>query len=483
LFLDLAKEQNEYVPPERAQVAAHSSSEAKGDRPGDEFNRRGVWADILEPHGWKVERSYDEVTYWTRPGKTRGVSATTGRCKSELGGDLLYVFTSNATPFDADTAYDKFGAYARLEFSGDLSEAAKKLRAMGYKASEPTAIIGPQPTADRPDDGVMPDRDFATNEDLRKLDLGVKWVWDKWLQFGTVNLLAAEGGLGKTRFMADLCRRSHTGEAWPDGTPSVQWDSPYLAMWVAGDRNHGELLELSEKFGFGDRICYSGSKKNPIGGVELNDASDFTALYRKVKAAKPLFLVIDTAGGSTNFNMARQEEAKEFFAPLSDMAVRLGLCVVVITHLNASKNILGKRAEERVRCVIRMTAENREPATKRRVEVVKSNSLYPSPIGMTLGEAGNRYDDDPPAPPDQFGNQGGGSSGDETEKGPPSKVRQCSEWLEDALSANPQRVGDLRNDAENRGFDPACLYRAKKHLKIIETVVQGYKWWALRMDD
>ncbi len=41
-------------------------------------------------------------------------------------------------------------------------------------------------------------------------------------------------------------------------------------------------------------------------------------------------------------------------------ASALGLCVIVITHLNASMSVLGRRAEERVRCVIRMTAETRE---------------------------------------------------------------------------------------------------------------------------
>lgn len=479
LLCDLAREQNEYSPPERTRVASSTSSDAKGDRPGDEFNRRARWADILEPHGWVVAGSSGEVTYWRRPGKTarEGHSATTGKCKSELRGDLLYNFSSNGDPFEPESAYDKFAAYAILEHDGDFSAAAVQLRKLGYRTTDPPAIFGPiNATHERPDDGVTPDQDFATNADLRKLDLGVRWVWDRWLQFGTVNLLAAEGGLGKTRFVADLCRRAHKSEAWPDGSPSIQWAGQYLAMWVAGDRNHGELLDLSEGFGFGDRISYSGSKNDPLGGVTLQTPTDFTTLYRRAKAAKPLFLVVDTAGGSTPYNLAKQEEARSFFAPLSDMAVRLGLCVIVITHLNASKNVLGKRAEERVRCVIRMSAENREPQTKRRVEVVKSNSLYPKPIGMTLGESGNTYDDSPPEAPDQYGNQ----TSDDPERGPPTKVRECADWLEDALSANPQRVSELRTDAEKRGYKPPILYKAKEHLKLIETESQGYKWWALR---
>ena len=57
--------------------------------------------------------------------------------------------------------------------------------------------------------------------------------------------------------------------------------------------------------------------------------------------------------------------------------------------------------EERVRVVTRLTAENREPETVRRLEVIKSNSLFPAPLGMRLGAAGNEYTaDDVPPPPE-----------------------------------------------------------------------------------
>jgi hypothetical protein len=483
LFCTVARELNEYVPPERVVKPAAASSDAKGDRPGDDFNRRASWAEVLEPHGWKVESSSGDVTYWTRPGKGRGVSATTGKCTSDLGGDLLYVFSSNADPLEPDRGYSKFSALAAIEYGGDFTAAAKAVADRGYGASEPTVYLSPtvsEKGSGKPDDGIPACHDFATNDDLRNLDLGVRWVWDRWLQFGTVNLLAAEGGLGKTRFVADLCRRIHAGQPWPDGTPTTGWDSRYLAMWVAGDRNHGELLELSEKFGFGNRICYSGTKADPLGGVTLHAVMDFRALHAKAKAARPLFLVIDTAGGSTPFNLAKQEEARSFFAPLSDMAVRLGMCVIVITHLNATKNVLGKRAEERVRCVIRMTAENKEPGTARRIEVTKSNSLFPKPIGMRLGDTGNEYDDNPPPPPDQSGGYGNNRDDDDTSKGPPTKVRECSDWLQERLATAPERVAELLTEGESRGYSTGLVYKAKKHLNLTETKdSNSRKWWGL----
>lgn len=482
----LAKQFNEWVPPERVRAtAAGAPSDAKGDRPGDEYNRRGDWPALLERHGWTVDHVAGEVTRWTRPGKTRGVSATTGLCKSEGAGDLLYVFSSNAGPFDADAAYSKFAALAYLEHGGDFEKAAAALKSQGYGRNDPSIVFPPAaaPAAPGgpPDDGVRPDFEFATNDDLRKYDLGVNWVWERWLQKATVNLLSAEGGAGKTRFVLDLCRRVHKGLAWPDGSPTEAWPHQYLAMWVAGDRNHGELLENSEKFGFGDRISYSGSKADPLGGIALNTREDFTTLYRRAKAARPLFVVVDTAGGATSYNLAKQEEARQFFAPLSDMAQRLGLCVIVITHLNANKNTYGKRAEERVRTVIRITSEDRKPETKRRIEVQKSNAQFPEPIGMLLHEDRCEYDlDDVPAEPKPFGQPEG--NGESPEKGPPTKVRECMEWLAGRLEAAPVRVSVVRTEGESKGFSSGLLYKAKAALKLIETESQGFKWWGLKKD-
>lgn len=98
-------------------------------RPGDDFNARATWHDILTPHGWKIIRQFGgTLTGWQRPGKrTPGLSATTGRNDA----DNLYVF-STSTEFEPEKPYSKFAAWALLEHGGDYSAAAKALRADGY---------------------------------------------------------------------------------------------------------------------------------------------------------------------------------------------------------------------------------------------------------------------------------------------------------------------------------------------------------------
>lgn len=102
-------------------------------RPGDDYNQRASWDDILAPHGWRRTRKTfrGDGAAWTRPGKEHGVSATTGT--SGDGVDRLYVF-STSTEFDAERPYSKFAAHAILDHGGDLSKAAAALRHDGYGA-------------------------------------------------------------------------------------------------------------------------------------------------------------------------------------------------------------------------------------------------------------------------------------------------------------------------------------------------------------
>lgn len=110
------------------------------ERPGDDLIRHVSWADVLAPHGWKAVNESDGVTHWCRPGKSDGVSATTGYCSTEDGKDLLFCFSTNAMPFEEGHTYDKFAAYALLNHKGDFTRAAAALAQQGYgHSAKPSA--------------------------------------------------------------------------------------------------------------------------------------------------------------------------------------------------------------------------------------------------------------------------------------------------------------------------------------------------------
>jgi putative DNA primase/helicase len=129
-----AAELNEYRRPAPREVFGDRlRSTAASQRPGDQFNTRAAWADILTPHGWKPFRSTESAAYWTRPGKSpAGISASTGFCRGASGTDLLYVFSTSATPFEPEHSYSRFAAYALLNHRGGFAAASRALFFAGF---------------------------------------------------------------------------------------------------------------------------------------------------------------------------------------------------------------------------------------------------------------------------------------------------------------------------------------------------------------
>jgi hypothetical protein len=132
IVLDAARSLNTWKEPERPvryDLRRNQPTGPASGRPGDDFDARAAWSDILVPHGWaRVEVAGDGSERWCRPGKADGISATV----NHNGTGLLYVFSTNASPFEDSRGYTKFSAYAALNHDGDFSAAAQALARQGY---------------------------------------------------------------------------------------------------------------------------------------------------------------------------------------------------------------------------------------------------------------------------------------------------------------------------------------------------------------
>jgi hypothetical protein len=120
VLIEAASSLTEVIPvPEQCRGGSSGSG-----RPGDDFNDRGDVREVLRRHGWQLVRG-GENEYWRRPGKGQGWSAT-------LKDRVLYVFSTNAAPFESERAYAPFSVFALLEHGGDFAAAAAALAAQGY---------------------------------------------------------------------------------------------------------------------------------------------------------------------------------------------------------------------------------------------------------------------------------------------------------------------------------------------------------------
>ncbi|VTT96544.1 AAA ATPase OS=Thiorhodococcus drewsii AZ1 GN=ThidrDRAFT_1101 PE=4 SV=1: AAA_25 [Gemmataceae bacterium] len=315
--------------------------------------------------------------------------------------------------------------------------------------------------------------------DLKRAGAGLRWVWKGWIQLGVVTLVGAEGGTGKTRLAADLVRRVRHNLPWPEGPHRAGYDGETVALWVVSDNHHGEMVTLCEAFGIADCVKLNAAPGDPYGGVSLETAEDFALLDRRVEVTRPLMVIVDTVGNATDRNMSKQEDAKAFYQPLQVLARKRNVAVLCLTHLNAGGTVLGRRGIEKVRTVVRMTAANvADVKCRRRLEVTKSNSPYPPPLGITMGDAGNEYDTSPPPPPEQLGDGAAQAGGR-----PDTKVRECVDWLVEFLAGGPRRVSDVRDEADRKGIAPGTLYKAKGLAKLQDCEVGRRKGWALAGDE
>ena len=188
--------------------------------PGDDYEQRTDWAEILTPHGWTIVFQRGKVRYWCRPGKKDGISATTGKADDR---DRLYIFTSS-TDFQAETPYTKFGAYALLEHRSDHAAAAKQLAADGYGVRAPRALQPARHLQAVPNPG---DTAAAANGTHPAPALSALVGSDSaaLTEAGNARLLAAEYS-ARLRFIPDTGKWTQwTGSRWeiaPDDAPAMQ---------------------------------------------------------------------------------------------------------------------------------------------------------------------------------------------------------------------------------------------------------------------
>jgi AAA domain len=314
-------------------------------------------------------------------------------------------------------------------------------------------------------------RSYATLEDIARIMSGQPWLWPGWIAAAVLNALASEPGTGKTRFALDVARRLWFGLAWPDNQPN-EMPAGTRTLWVQGDRNFAEMLQCARDFGLPDEAVVLGSSpSDPSGSLDLDDPSTLTALGDRIMAAAVALVVIDTVGMTTGRNLCRPEEARDFFAPIIDLAGKTKVPILGLTHLSMNKEALGRRIVEKARVVIKMTHPDPEgQRDRRRLWVDKTAIQKPPPLGVTMTDKGNDYDFNPPAEAEPAPRKRGPA---------PAKLEECKKWLTDRLTPNPAAVGDIRSDSDGVGFSPDTLYRSRDALKVEEYTIERRKWWKL----
>ena len=321
-------------------LSAHPAS--TGDKPGDDFNNKGDWQEILK--GWKKVFTANGVTYWRRPGKDTGISATTGRNDA----DNLFVFTSSTT-FEQEKPYSKFAAFAHLEHGDDFSAAAKDLRSKGYGAPQTLNTLPSMVELAKPALSVVPDLDADHVEEARERS---SWFPKPLDLTGTEEepppaFLARNDGhrlfyRGKVNA---LLGESESGKTWVALHAVAQClQVQERVIYIDFEDSGRGILSRLRALGVSDDQLVNFTYANPDENLKLEQRID---LVQALAEQKPDFIVVDGVNAGMTLlqlDLTNNRDATMFSQTLLKPLTMSGAAICTIDHVTKSKEGRGNYA-------------------------------------------------------------------------------------------------------------------------------------------
>lgn len=129
LFDALAANTPEPPAPKPIELKVQRNLDASGTKPGDDFNKRVSWHDLLLDDGWQFIRKTGYGWILRRPGKMRGEGSAT---LWDSTGNLFIFSTEAPYPLQARRHYSKWAYFTYTRHNGDFTASAKYLSAKGF---------------------------------------------------------------------------------------------------------------------------------------------------------------------------------------------------------------------------------------------------------------------------------------------------------------------------------------------------------------
>jgi hypothetical protein len=345
----------------------------------------------------------------------------------------------------------------------DLRHKIESARAKADQSKIGHLLVKNQPTTAKQTipDGVQ--KTDATVADLIRLGQSLQWLWPGWIQRGVLVGIAAEPGAGKTRFCADIARRVNHALPWPDGTAPTL-DRGAKVMWLCCDGQWGEITQFPQQFGIPPEAIYLNSwNLDPTDGTVLDEAKQFKELEERINRTGVSLVFVDTVMNSTTHNTTRPEEGVKYFKPLAEVAQKTNTTIILVTHLSAGGEALGRRIVGQCRQMISLEKIEGEPhnSPKRKIYVSKSNSVIPPELTATMGNSGNEY--------------AGEALREEVRKVDPHA------WLATYLKSGKKPMDLILIDSKLHGIDGAAFDDAIMYKSVTDQ--SPYKWTRLIRSD
>lgn len=240
------------IPELPRQAAARVTLPVGTISPGDDYDQRGDWRGILRQAGWSEQDDH----FWTRPGHTKGVSASWNTLPDHP--NRFYCFSTNGAPFEVGPLYKPWHIYAKLCADGVYQRACDQLYDLGYGTrrrevpaealpddsysfgepatpTDPLAYLAPEPTKPTLTGRSLMDFKIPAPDDPAVL------VGDRYISRGDVFILSSTSGMGKSSLTVQMAAHWALSRPPLAGMPAKR---PLKSLIFQSEDNDGDVAEV-----------------------------------------------------------------------------------------------------------------------------------------------------------------------------------------------------------------------------------------------
>ena len=305
----------------------------------------------------------------------------------------------------------------------------------------------------------------------------VSWLWAGRIPRGKVAIVSGDPGLGKSTLTLDIAARKSAGVPWPD-TPYTPNPAGGVVLLNAEDDLADTIRPRLDRAGADcTRIrALQAIRMTTHDGkvVELpfNLERDLPRLEDAIEQTPGCELVvIDPVTaylGETDSH--KNAELRALLAPLSDLAARKGVAIVVVSHLNkgsgpAMYRTMGSLAfVAAARAAFTVCKDKADASGVRRFFLPIKNNLGPDNTGLAyaLVDGKVQWEKDPVTiSADEA------LSSEPQPRGPKPVLREsATEWLKEMLADGPVAKATVQSEGAAAGFNWKVLQRAAETLNV-----------------
>jgi hypothetical protein len=187
-----------------------------------------------------------------------------------------------------------------------------------------------------------------------------EWAWEGRIPCGTVTVLAAPGGVGKSFFACDLAARVSRGDMMPDGTPGAA-PAPVIYIGLEDSPEASTVHRLTAARA--DLANVIDASESPS-GAPFDVTTDLPWL-REVndQAGGVRLVVIDTLSAASPVTLTGVATVRnKVLRPALAFAKDCGAAVLVIHHVTKAGTVAGSKAiEDGVRQVLTISRDTADP--------------------------------------------------------------------------------------------------------------------------